>query len=139
MNKLQRYLLTALVVLAAVVAVAWKYYDYIVNPWTRNGQLSADVLQVAPRVSGPIVELPIVDDQAVKQGDLLFRIDTRTYQAAVNQAAARLDATRDQIKNLAEQVKVAQASVVNPVSSRRNRPSPAPGRIWTKRERTSIA
>ena len=111
MNKLQRYLLTALVVVAAVVAVAWKYYDYIVNPWTRNGQLSADVLQVAPRVSGPIVELPIVDDQAVKQGDLLFRIDTRTYQAAVNQAAARLDATRDQLKNLAEQVKVAQASV----------------------------
>lgn len=111
MNKLQRYLLTALVVVAAVVAVAWKYYDYVVNPWTRNGQISADVLQVAPRVSGPIVELPIVDNQAVKQGDLLFRIDPRTYQAAVNQAAARLDATRDQLKDLAEQVKVAQAAV----------------------------
>ncbi len=111
MSKLTRYLLTALVVLAAVSAVAWKYYDYVVNPWTRNGQISADVLQVAPRVSGPIVELPIIDDQAVKRGDLLFKIDPRTYQAAVDQAAARLDATRDQLKNLAEQVKVSQAAL----------------------------
>jgi len=111
MNKPLRYLFTALVVLAAIAAVSWKYRDYIANPWTRDGQISATVLQVAPRVSGPIVELPIVDDQAVEHGELLFRIDPRTYQAAVDQAAARLDATRDQIKNLAEQVKVAQAAL----------------------------
>jgi multidrug resistance efflux pump len=111
MKKPLRYLLTGLMVLAAVAAVTWKYRDYVANPWTRNGQISATVLQVAPRVSGPIVELPIVDDQAVKRGDLLFRIDPRTYQAAVDQAAARLDATRDQLKNLAEQVKASQAAV----------------------------
>jgi multidrug resistance efflux pump len=111
MSKLLRYLLTALVVLAAIAAVAWKYYDYLVNPWTRNGQLTADVLQVAPRVSGPIVELPIIDNQAVKKGDLLFRIDPRTYEAAVDQANARLDATRDQLQNLAEQVKAAEAAL----------------------------
>jgi multidrug resistance efflux pump len=111
MSKLRRYLFTALVVLAAVSAVVWKYRDYIVNPWTRNGQIRATVVQVAPRVSGPIVELPIVDDQAVERGDLLFRIDPRTYQAAVDQADARLDATRDQLKNLGEQVKAAQAAL----------------------------
>ena len=111
MSKLQRFLLTALVVFAAVGAVVWKYLDYIVNPWTRNGQITATVVQVAPRVSGPIVELPIVDDQAVERGDLLFRIDPRTYQAAVDQADARLDATRDQLKNLGEQVKAAQAAL----------------------------
>jgi len=111
MRKPLRYLLTGLVVLAAVAAVTWKYRDYVANPWTRNGQISATVLQVAPRVSGPIVELPIVDDQAVKRGDLLFKIDPRIYQAAVDQAAARLDATRDQLKNLAEQVKASQAAV----------------------------
>ena len=68
-------------------------------------------MQVAARVSGPIVELLIVDDEAVERGDLLFRIDPRTYQAAVDQAAARLDATRDQLKNLGEQVKAAQAAL----------------------------
>lgn len=111
MSKPLRYLLTALVVLASVSAVGWKYRDYILNPWTRNGQVTADVLQVVSRVSGPIIELPIVDNQLVKRGDLLFRVDPRTYQAAVDQANARLDATRDQLKNLGEQVKAAQAAV----------------------------
>lgn len=111
MSKLLRYLLTALVVIVAAAAVTWKYREYIVNPWTRNGQIGATVVQVAPRVSGPIVELPIVDDQAVKRGDLLFKIDPRTYQSAVDQASARLDATRDQLKNLAEQVKAAEAGL----------------------------
>jgi multidrug resistance efflux pump len=111
MNTALRILLTALVVAAAAGAVAWKYWDYVVNPWTRNGQLRADVIQVAPRVSGPIIELPIVDNQPVTQGDLLFRIDPRTYQAALDQAEAKLDETRDQLKNLAEQVNVAEAAL----------------------------
>jgi multidrug resistance efflux pump len=111
MNTALRILLTALVVAATAGAVAWKYWDYVVNPWTRNGQVRANVIQVAPRVSGPIVELPIVDNQRVKQGDLLFRIDPRTFESAVTQAEAKLDETRDQLKNLAEQVKVADAAL----------------------------
>lgn len=110
MSTTLRILLTALVV-AAAGAVAWKYWDYVVNPWTRNGQVRANVIQVAPRVSGPIVELPIVDNQPVRKGDLLFRIDPRTYRAARDQAEARLDETRDQLQNLAEQVNVAEAAV----------------------------
>ena len=91
--------------------MTWKYWDYLVNPWTRNGQLSANVVRVAPRVSGPIVELPIVDNQRIEQGDLLFRIDQRTYRAAFEQATAELDATRDQLANLAEQVNAAEAAL----------------------------
>lgn len=111
MKTLPRILLTVLVAAAAAGALTWKYWDYVVNPWTRNGQVNANVIQVAPRVSGPIVALPIVDNQHVSAGDLLFRIDPRTYQSAFDQAAAQLDETRDQVKNLAEQVKVAEAAV----------------------------
>jgi multidrug resistance efflux pump len=111
MNTALRILLTVLVVATAAGAVTWKYWDYVVNPWTRNGQVRANVIQVAPRVSGPIVELPIIDNQSVKKGDLLFRIDPRTFESAVTQAEAKLDETRDQLKNLAEQVKVAEASL----------------------------
>ena len=66
-------------VLVAVLAVGWKYWDYVVNPWTRDSQVRANVIQVAPRVSGPIVKLPIKDNQPIKAGDLLFEIDPRTY------------------------------------------------------------
>lgn len=111
MNTIFRILMTSIVVVLAIGAVTWKYWDYLVNPWTRNGQLSANVVRVAPRVSGPIVELPIVDNQRVEQGALLFRIDQRTYRAAVEQATAELDATRDQLANLAEQVNAAEAAL----------------------------
>jgi multidrug resistance efflux pump len=106
-----RYLLTASVVLVAVLAVSWKYWVYVTNPWTRDGQVRANVIQVAPRVSGPIVNLPIRDNQFVKAGDLLFEVDPRTYQAALDQAAANLDETRDRLSDLEAQVKVAEAAL----------------------------
>ena len=108
--------LTAIVVLVAAAAVALKYWDYITNPWTRDGQVRANVIQVAPRVSGPIVKLPIKDNQLVKAGDLLFEIDPRTYQAALDQASAKLDETRDDIKDLEQRVKAAQAALDQTVS-----------------------
>jgi multidrug resistance efflux pump len=106
-----RYLLTASVVLVAVLAVLWKYWAYVTNPWTRDGQVRADVIQVTPRVSGPIVKLPIKDNQFVKAGDLLFEIDPRTFQAALDEAAANLDKTRDDLEDLAQRVKAAEAAV----------------------------
>jgi multidrug resistance efflux pump len=89
MKNTIKILLTSLVVGAAVAALLFKYWHYIANPWTRDGQVRAQVIQVSPRISGPIVKLPIVDNQEVKAGDLLFVIDPRTYQSAVddNQAA----------------------------------------------------
>ena len=111
MRGFLRILLTAIVVLTAVGAVAFKYWGYIVNPWTRNGQVRANVIQVAPRVSGPIIKLPIKDNQLVRAGDLLFEIDPRTYKASLDQASANLDATRDHLENLAQQVKAAQAGL----------------------------
>ncbi len=103
--------LTAVIVLAAVAVVAFKYRQYLVNPWTRDGMVRAQVLQIAPRVSGPIVELPIRDNQLVAAGDLLFEIDPRTFQAAYDQALADLDKTRDDLKALEAQVAAAAASV----------------------------
>ncbi|MBW2215536.1 MAG: biotin/lipoyl-binding protein, partial [Deltaproteobacteria bacterium] len=90
------YLATGAVVLVAIALVLLKYWDYVVNPWTRDGQVWANVIQIAPRVSGPIVDLPIKDNQFVKAGDLLFQIDPRTYQAALEQAKAQLDETSNQ-------------------------------------------
>lgn len=77
MNKLQRISLTASIVLIAIVVIFFKYRNYVTNPWTRDGQVCAQVIQVTSRVSGPIVSLPIEDNQFVKAGDLLFEVDPR--------------------------------------------------------------
>ena len=111
MGKIAGYALTLLVAAAAVFAAASMYSDYLINPWTRDGQVRATVIQVAPRVSGPIVKLPIRDNQTVQAGDLLFEIDRRTYEAELARAEAEYDKTKDAIAALAQQVVAAEASV----------------------------
>lgn len=111
MNPRTKTLATAAVVLVAIGMVAYKYWDYVTNPWTRNGMVRAQVIQIAPRVSGPIVKQPIKDNQLVRKGDLLFEIDPRTFQAAFDEARAKVEQTRDDIKALEEQVKAANQAV----------------------------
>lgn len=106
-----KYLVTLAVIVVAAVAGWLKYRDYVTNPWTRDGQVRANIIQVTPRVSGPIVELPIVDNQPVKAGDLLFKIDQRTYRAALDQAQAQYDQAVDQLDSLDKQIESASAAV----------------------------
>jgi len=105
------HLTTAVLVFVAVLLVAAKYWDYLVNPWTRDGQVQADVIQVTPRVTGPIVELPIRDNQFVNAGDLLFRIDPRTFEANLARARAEVDQSGDNVRALEQQVQAAEAGV----------------------------
>jgi multidrug resistance efflux pump len=88
-----------------------KYRAYINNPWTRDGQVRAQVIQVAPRVSAPIVNLPIRDDQLVKAGEVLFELDRRTFEAALEQARANLEVTRYGFDAMTPQVAEAEAGV----------------------------
>ena len=111
MKIIAKILLTLLVIIAASSVVAWKYQDYLVNPWTRDGQVRAYVIQIAPQVSGPIVEMPLVDNQAVAAGDILFEIDPRRYRADVDSARARLDRTVYELTSLDKQIEAAQAVV----------------------------
>jgi multidrug resistance efflux pump len=90
------WLITRIVItLSAVAIAAWmlysQYKDYLIYPWTRDGQVSAQVIQITPRVTGPLVELPIKDNQWVKKGDLLFKIDSSDYVAKVDHALSALE------------------------------------------------
>lgn len=84
------YLLTAIVILLAALAAFGMYERYTTKPWTRDGQVRANVVGIACRVAGPIVQFPVRDNQPVKKGDLLFEVDPSTYKAAVDQCAAKL-------------------------------------------------
>ena len=90
--------------LALIAVVAWYAYqafqDYIHNPWTRDGQVRGQVIQVAPRISGPVIHVGVIDNQYVKQGDLLFEIDPKPFEVAVAQAEANLKRARINAKSL---------------------------------------
>jgi len=67
-----------------------KYQDYFANPWTRDGQVRAQVIQVSPRVSGTVTNINIIDNQFVKKGDLLFEIDKDPFMIKIAQVNAEL-------------------------------------------------
>ena len=100
MKQYQKYWVTGTIVLIAALVLLFKYRNYVQNPWTRNGQVCAEVIQIAPRVSGPIVNLAIKDNQFVKAGDLLVEIDPRTFQANLDQARAAVQQAESMIKEL---------------------------------------
>ena len=87
------YVLTGVVILLAAVAALGMYQRYTTKPWTRDGQVRANVVGIACRVAGPIINIPVRDNQTVKKGDLLFEIDPSTYIASVNNALAKLQQT----------------------------------------------
>ena len=91
---------TLAVVGMALVAALLMYGRYLSKPWTRDAYVRANVIGIAPRVPGPIIEIPIKDNQPVKKGDLLFRIDPRTFQAALDQAQGQLEQTEAKLTDL---------------------------------------
>jgi multidrug resistance efflux pump len=88
-KKSIKILITLVVIGCAAYFGYKKYEDYITNPWTRDGQVRTQVIQVAPRVSGMVTKIYVQDNQAVKKGDLLFEIDDSKYKLKLHQAQAR--------------------------------------------------
>ena len=67
---------------------------------TDNGYVKAGLVPVAASVSGPVVAVMVHDNQRVRAGDILFRIDPAPFQAAVDEAAADLANARTQVSLL---------------------------------------
>jgi len=111
-----RLLVTGVIIAGGVGAAVWMWWDYVVNPWTRNGQVYAQVIQITPRVSGTIVDLPIIDNQFVEAGNLLFQIDPRTFESTVEQKEAELVRAEDEIAALKQEVE-AKAAAINRYAS----------------------
>ena len=87
-----------LVTLAVVAAAAWaglRLWDhYELEPWTRDGRVRANVVQIAPDVSGLVTAVPVQDNQSVAAGALLFEVDSARYALALRQAGSVLAASK---------------------------------------------
>ena len=88
-------------------------------PATDDAYVQANVVGMVARVSGPIVELPVIDNQWVRAGDLLFAIDPRPYRVAVDKARANLDETGQDVSGLADAVTSAEAQLAEAEASLR--------------------
>ena len=88
MKKLFSLIATLLVLALALWIGRTLWINYMDTPWTRDGRVRADVINVAADVSGVVVDVPVRDNQLVKKGDVLMQIDPEHYEIAVKQAQA---------------------------------------------------
>jgi multidrug resistance efflux pump len=88
---LGRFAVTAIAVGIAAI-IGWQLWIYYLEaPWTRDGRVRADVVQLAADVSGLVSDVLVHDNQVVKKGDVLFRIDPARFQIALRDAQANVD------------------------------------------------
>ena len=89
-----RVLLTLLFVAGAIVALVILWRRYEDDPWTRDGKVRADSVQVAADVSGLVTQIMVHDNQFVRAGAVLFVVDKERYAAQLEQADAAVARTK---------------------------------------------
>jgi len=91
---LVRWSITVLLIVAATIVARWLWGRYETAPWTRDGHVYADVVRVAPDVSGLVTEVLVHDNDLVHKGQLLFVVDRPRYTDALGQADAAVASAR---------------------------------------------
>lgn len=104
-DKFGRMAITLILVVIAlfILRKIWIYYQ--VEPWTPDGRVRADIVQIAPDVSGIVTNLDVTNDQQVKRGQLLFQVDQERYTLALREADAALVAQRAKLNQAKREAK----------------------------------
>ena len=112
----------ASVVIASLILLGLVILQVDLHPRTDDASVRANYIEIAPEVSGRLVELPVVDNAFVKQGDTLFVIDPRPYEYELQQALSDQDALEQQIidarRHIAAQASAADAARAGLYNSR---------------------
>jgi RND family efflux transporter MFP subunit len=85
---------TSAAVALALVGARWLWIHYNVEPWTRDGRIRADIVQISPDESGLVTDVLVRDNQVVRIGQVLFVLDRPRYELAERQAEAAVATLR---------------------------------------------
>ena len=112
LRKAIRPIILLLMILIAVFAIIhiWNYYN--AEPWTRDGRVRGDVIQVSSDVSGLVTDVLVQDNQTVKKGQVLFKIDTARQALDVEQAISDLARAKSGLAEAEASLAQAKANVI---------------------------
>lgn len=113
--NLRKYLRPVLLTVVAVLAILvirhiWNYYNS--EPWTRDGRVRGDVIQVSSDISGLVTEVLVQDNQTIKKGQPLFKIDVERQELDVQEARADLAKAKAGLAQAEAELVNAKANVV---------------------------
>jgi len=104
-KQLLRILFTLTIVAIALFLGHMLWVRYMDSPWTRDGRVRADIVNISSDISGLVTDVLVKDNQFVHKGDMLFKIDSERYghtlaqmQALVNQRRVMVAMKRGQSK-----------------------------------------
>jgi multidrug resistance efflux pump len=117
-DPLRRWALVVLVL--CVVVFGWTLIADRLTPYTSDASVRAFVVRIVPEVSGKIIEVAVRDNQIVRTGDLLFRIDPTPFNIAVESAEAKLAAAGQSVGVSTSAVDAAQAELVEQIAELNN-------------------
>jgi membrane fusion protein (multidrug efflux system) len=111
-----------LLCLGAIVVGAggWAYARSTGDVSTDNAYIRGDVTSLAPKVAGYVTAVEVADNQAVRPGDVLFRIDDRDYRAKLAQAAANVEAAAARLTNVDAEIRLQHALIRQAEAQRRS-------------------
>src|SRR3990170_801819 len=95
----------------AVLAAGWTWARSHGQASTDNAYVRGDVTSLAPKVAGYVMTVEIEDNQSVRAGDVLFRIDDRDYRARLAQAAANVEAAQARLTNVDAEIRFQHALI----------------------------
>lgn len=86
----RRYVITGVAVFLALL-LSWElWWYYLRSPWTRDGRINVEVVNIAAEIAGKVVALDVIDNQQIKKGDILFEIEPVDYHLALTQAESNV-------------------------------------------------
>jgi multidrug resistance efflux pump len=112
-------LLSIVIIVAAVLAVLWVTRISYREPRTDDAAVRANVIGIAPHVGGPLTELNVVDNQEVKEGDLLFVVDPQPFEVALASARAAQMLAQSEVAGFRKAIEAATAELVRLEAERR--------------------
>jgi membrane fusion protein (multidrug efflux system) len=113
--RVQRLLMAGGIVVLTVVAALFLYYHD--RESTDDAQVDGHITPIAAKISGRVQDVLVTDNEQVKAGQVLLKIDPRDYQAAVDQAQAALDVAQSDAQSAGADVPRTQADVASGNSS----------------------
>lgn len=119
-KKLIRLSITLTLVIAAIILGRMLWIRYMDSPWTRDGRVRADIVNIAPDVTGLVTTVAVRDNQFVHRGDVLFTVDAEHYRTAVAQIKALVEQRKVELTMKRGQAK-RRAEIDDQVISQENR------------------
>lgn len=116
MKKL-KYFSTLLIAAIAILAVWFVWNYYMQSPWTRDGKIRAEQVDVTPQVSGSILSLNVKDNQFVKAGETLFTIDPTPWKIALMNADAKLAKAQSELSRASNEAARRRGLSANAISA----------------------